>query len=133
LRDLAGELSPIAVQEYLRTFLTHATGRLEELKSLIKSGEIDRVAYLSHDLVSTAGNLGALQMSVAARALARSCRNDDRKRASHFLDELAVSTFASCLEIQKWLLRSDAHPAAYRGLERRRTIKKVPKELRKAS
>lgn len=133
LKALTKELAPQAVHNYLRLFLSDSTARLEEIRAVASAEDTDEVACLSHDLVSTAGNIGAIQMSCAARALARACRNNDRKRAREFLNDLAVATYASCLEVQKWLNAAETSVHSYAGPDRRRIAKNVGTERRKGT
>jgi HPt (histidine-containing phosphotransfer) domain-containing protein len=103
LRLLAKELSPGAVRSFLRMFLSDTTRRLDEINALASSNDIDEVACLAHDLVSTAGNVGALQLSAVARALTRACRNKDNDQLQQFLKQVSVAAYATCLEVQKRL------------------------------
>ena len=130
LKTLEEELSPNAVRNFLRLFLSDAAARLEEIKTVAAFERMDEVASLAHDLVSTAGNIGALQMSSGARALARACRNEDKPRARLYLDSLALATYAACLEVQRWL-NAAAESSDYQGLERRRVAQQVAKDRRR--
>ena len=129
LATLERELSPAAVRNFLRLFISDATTRLETIKTEASFDRMDGVACLAHDLVSTAGNIGAIQMSCTARALSRACRNEDRPLAERYLNKLATATYATCLDVQKLLNGEDeSEPRAAverRQKERRKT--KVPR------
>jgi len=102
-KALEKELTPQGLRSYLEFFLAGGGERLEELVEAANAGDFEQLSCLSHDLVSSCGNIGALQMSCLARALARSCRAHDSKSARGLLGELAIAALASNIEIRRWL------------------------------
>lgn len=103
LKGLEKELTPQGLRSYLRFFLSGGYERLEEITAVANAGDLDQLSCLAHDMVSTSGNIGALQTSCLARALARACRIGDSKAARPLLGELAIAAFASNAAIRKWL------------------------------
>jgi hypothetical protein len=103
LKALEKELTPHGLRSYLRFFLSGEYQRLEEITVVANAEDLDQLSCLAHDMVSTSGNIGALQTSCLARALARTCRIGDVRAARPLLGELAIAALASNSAIRKWL------------------------------
>jgi HPt (histidine-containing phosphotransfer) domain-containing protein len=103
LKALEKELTSRGLRNYLGFYLVGSTERLEEIVTVANAGDFEQLSCLAHDLVSNCGNIGALQMSCLARALARSSLAGDSKSARSLLGELAIAALTSNIEIRKWL------------------------------
>ncbi|HUS10952.1 MAG TPA: Hpt domain-containing protein [Pyrinomonadaceae bacterium] len=103
IKNLEKEMTTRGLRNYLTFFLAGSPERLEEIAKVANAGDFEQLSFIAHDLVSTSGNIGALQMSCLARALARSCRARDSKAARLLLGELAIAALASNVEIRKWM------------------------------
>ena len=84
-----------ALIEFLLDYCRDAEHRLAEIQAAYGAGDHDTIARNAHDLVSTAGNLGAMQVSMLARALEQMCRRgeaDNMSRQIQLLDSVARDT-----------------------------------------
>lgn len=81
LARLEGHLGSKALAELVADGLIELTDRLRRLAEFERSGELEAMARLGHDLVGMAGNLGLRRLSAAAAELNRLARDGDRPAA----------------------------------------------------
>lgn len=65
------------VLEMIAAFLQQAPERMRELQAAAEAGSAAEAGFAAHRLVSTAGNLGATELSAAARAIERALAEGD--------------------------------------------------------
>ena len=63
-------------------------------------------------IVSTAGNIGAEQVSNLARLLENACRNCDHEAVNTFVEELNVAAIVASEAIRSWLIKPRSTQAA---------------------
>ncbi len=112
LADLQGALKPTALREFITLYLGDVDLHLEEIARSRARKDYGRVAIEAHALVSTAGNLGAMRTSAAARRLETACRDGDHKSSYRLISELAESCAQSSAAFRAWLEDPRHHRAA---------------------
>ncbi|MGF7209684.1 PAS domain S-box-containing protein [Skermanella aerolata] len=81
LAGLEGAVPRADFDELVACFLENAEARLDRIRHLADSGDLDGLRREAHDLTSTAGNMGALRVSELARKLETACREGSAERA----------------------------------------------------
>ena len=86
------DLEQLLSLEQLRTFVSLYLVDLEAHIALIVEArakqDFDAVSHEAHVIISTAGNLGAMQTSAAARNLELACKRKDRELSLRLIDDL---------------------------------------------
>ncbi len=103
LKSLEKELATKGLRNYLKFYLSGTSERMEQIAEVANAGDLDQLSCLAHDMVSIAGNIGAIQLSCLARSLSRACRLKDGQSARRLLGELAIASLASNVAVRKWL------------------------------
>lgn len=112
LQSLDGVLPFAEVNAFVEMCLTDADARLAAIAGAAM--DLTGVAHSAHVLVSTAGNVGAMAVSVSARRLEEACRNSDRAAVAGRIEELQTVGRAACDALRAWLAARTA-PAAERA------------------
>lgn len=108
LSDLENVLPLPKLKSFIELYLVDADLHLGRIADCRKDGDLTGVAREAHTIVSTAGNLGAMQTSAIARKLENACRAGDHGLADRWIDELKAACRASSKAFQVW---SDAKAA----------------------
>ena len=102
LEELAAAL-PLANLTSLITLYLHDTeGQLSEIGACVKAGDLAGIGRQAHMLVSSAGNMGAMQTSALARDLEHFCGAGNPDGLNTLLDELRQSIAQSSAALQAW-------------------------------
>lgn len=75
LARLEGHLGTAPLAELIADGLIELSDRLRQLAELERSGDLEAMARLGHDLVGMAGNLGLARLSLAAAEMQRAARS----------------------------------------------------------
>ena len=81
LAGLEGAVPQADFDELVTCFLDNTRARLDRIRHLADSGDLDGLRREAHDLTSTAGSMGARQVSELARKLETACREGSVDRA----------------------------------------------------
>ena len=100
LNSVMGSLSPEQIRDIQSLYLVETRNYMAEINALTPSGDFTAIARAAHVLVSTAGNVGAMQMSARARLLEESCKRGERDKIAPLIEALNVSAAASARAIQ---------------------------------
>ncbi|HEY5336749.1 MAG TPA: response regulator [Rhizomicrobium sp.] len=109
LTDLERVLSTDGLRDFILLYLVDLEQHLASIAASRANGDFESVSREAHIVVSTAGNLGALQTSEIARCLSVTCRSADHERCSLLTDKLCESCGVSSAALRLWL---DEVPAA---------------------
>ena len=94
-------------------FLHDAEGQLREITACEKASDLAGIARQAHMLVSSAGNMGAMQTSALAREVENFCRAGRSDGLGALLEELRQSNAQSDAALKAWRdARSAAHASA---------------------
>ncbi len=103
LSTLQTVLSGSAAREFVVLYQVDAAGRMAQIEEFAQRGDLDGISQESHILVSTAGNIGAVQVSALAGELNHACRKGDRRAANALAGQLKTAHFATSDILQAWL------------------------------
>jgi signal transduction histidine kinase/DNA-binding response OmpR family regulator len=106
LATLEAALPVSAVRDFLILYLMDTASHLSHINKLHDHADLAGVAREAHTLVSTAGNIGAAQVSALARQLEAACRNHNPQSATCLVADLNEANILASSEIQVWLDRA---------------------------
>ena len=113
LQTLDAVLPGQEANAFVELYLTDADAQLAAIADAAKRAALNAIARSAHVLVSTAGNVGAIAVSLSARRLMEACRKDDRASVETGIGELQVAHRATSDALRTWLAaRSTETPAA---------------------
>ncbi len=103
LAELNSVLSLAKVTGLVSAFLTEVAQRLQSIEFAIARTDFPAAAREAHMLVSTSGNLGAMQLSAAARTLEQACRQGDEKSIGPLAAELSRAAASATVALKRWM------------------------------
>jgi HPt (histidine-containing phosphotransfer) domain-containing protein len=116
LQTLDDVMSREEASAFVELCLTDADSHLAAIADAAKRMDLAAIARSAHVLVSTAGNVGATEVSLGARRLMEACRANDRAAAQTGIGELEAAHRAASDALRAWLAaRSAETPAAERA------------------
>jgi HPt (histidine-containing phosphotransfer) domain-containing protein len=101
------------MRELVELYVCETEFYMTEIASRRADGDLGSVARLSRNIVSIAGNLGAMRASALARQLERACRSGQKTYTYRLISEMsqacrdAGEEMLAWLEEQSGLLKSD--------------------------
>ena len=102
LEELRAALPPKSLCGLVTLFLHDAEGNMLEIGTCEKAGDLAGIARQAHMLVSSAGNLGAMQTSALAREVEHLCRSGNPDGLAPMLAELRQSNAQSSAALKAW-------------------------------
>ncbi|HYS44825.1 MAG TPA: response regulator, partial [Rhizomicrobium sp.] len=102
LEELRAALPPENLASLISLYLHDAEGHLLEIAAHEKAGDLDGIARQAHMLVSSAGNLGAMQTSARAREVEHFCRMGNPDGLAPMLAGLRQSCALSSAALETW-------------------------------
>jgi CheY-like chemotaxis protein/HPt (histidine-containing phosphotransfer) domain-containing protein len=102
LNELAAALPPAAIRDFISLYLVDIALHLAQIEECRAKGDLDGIWRQAHTIISTSGNLGAMQTSAAARRLEAACRGGDRELSYRLIGELCESSRASSEALKAW-------------------------------
>jgi HPt (histidine-containing phosphotransfer) domain-containing protein len=101
---LEAALAADKISDLISLFLNSVEGRLKQIDAFAEAQDFEGLAKQAHILVSTAGNLGAVETSMLAREIERACaeRNGDKLRP--MLMQFHESCAAASDGLRAWLV-----------------------------
>jgi CheY-like chemotaxis protein/HPt (histidine-containing phosphotransfer) domain-containing protein len=102
LEELRAALPPENLASLVTLYLHDAEGNLLEIAAHEKAGDLGGVARHAHMLVSSAGNLGAMQTSALAREVEHFCKAGAPDGLAPMLAELRQSCAQSSAALKAW-------------------------------
>lgn len=100
LDAITGALSAEQVRDIQVLYLAEAENHIEEINALAPGGDLAAIARAAHVLVSTSGNLGAMQTSARARELEEACKRGERDKIPALIQALTIAATASATAIR---------------------------------
>jgi signal transduction histidine kinase/DNA-binding response OmpR family regulator len=88
---------------FIELYLHDAHTHLESIAETVAKGELEATGRSAHVLVSTAGNVGAMRVSAAARRLSNACRSQDRAMAGTAAKELRIQAEEADTALRNWI------------------------------
>jgi CheY-like chemotaxis protein len=108
LAELGSVLTPANLAGLITLYLHDTESHMLEIAASAKAGDMAGIAREAHMLVSSSGNLGAMQTSMLARDMENFCRSGNSDGLAALLDELRQSVAQSSAALAAW---RDAHAA----------------------
>ena len=102
LEELRSGLPPESLAGLVTLFLHDAESHMLEIDACEKAGDLAGIARQAHMLVSSAGNLGAMQTSALAREIEHFCRNGKPDGLAPMLAELRQCSAQSSAALMAW-------------------------------
>jgi CheY-like chemotaxis protein len=106
LADLEAVISAGELRSFLILYMKDVGNQLATIMEHNLTGNLSAIASEAHIIVSTAGNIGADDVSSTARSLELACRASDHKTADLLVEKLNVASGAACEAIRAWLMKS---------------------------
>jgi len=103
LATLEAALPTKSVLDLLRLFIIDTENHIGYIHERRVAGDIDGVARNAHVIISTAGNIGAAQVSALAQQLVRACHVNDCGEVAGLVEQLIAANAAASSAIQSWL------------------------------
>jgi HPt (histidine-containing phosphotransfer) domain-containing protein len=89
--------------ELVGLFVAETDFYMTEIASRRAEGDLESVARLSRNIVSIAGNLGAVRASALARQLERACRDGEKANSYRLISEMSQACRDAGDEMRAWL------------------------------
>lgn len=101
--ELKGVLSLPKLTELVSLFLNEVAERLQSVDSAMARLDLLTAAREAHILVSTAGNIGAMQLSAAARRLEQACLQGEEHSVGPLAAELSRAAASATFALRHWV------------------------------
>jgi len=108
LAELETLISRAKLENLISLYLIDIDLNFAQIGKYQAGDDFDGVSRQAHIIVGTAGNMGAMRASMAARRLEEACRSADRECAGRFIAELGEACEASAAALRRWLARRSA-------------------------
>jgi signal transduction histidine kinase/CheY-like chemotaxis protein/HPt (histidine-containing phosphotransfer) domain-containing protein len=103
LQSLDAVLDRIELDSFVKLYLTDTATHLAAIAYALPRGDLDAAARSAHVLISTAGNIGATEVSAHARRLVDACRRTDRAAAGQEAEALASTAALAQAAFEAWI------------------------------
>ncbi len=98
--------------EFVDVFLANAAERINQIRRLLDSHDLDGTGREAHTLLGTAGNFGAMRLSRLAEELRAACDAGNARRARNIAGRLTEAWDATSAAMRAWLTDKAAPRAA---------------------
>jgi len=98
--------------EFVDVFLANTAERINQIRRLLDSHDLDGTGREAHTLLGTAGNFGAMQLSRLAEELRVACDTGNASRARDVAQGLTEAWDATSGAMRAWLNDKAAPRAA---------------------
>jgi PAS domain S-box-containing protein len=87
----------------IKFYIESADDRLDRMISLVDSGDIAGLRHEAHDIISTAGNLGARRLQMLGVELQEACKDADLKDAKRVMAKITKASPEASIWLQRWV------------------------------
>ena len=101
--ELGAALPQDKMRELVGLFVAETDFYMIEIASRRAESDLESVARLARNIVSIAGNLGAMRASALARQLERACRSGDKSYSYRLISEMSQACRDASAQMQDWL------------------------------
>jgi signal transduction histidine kinase/CheY-like chemotaxis protein len=112
LEALDAVMAPSEATAFVELYLKDSSAQLAAIAEAMAQSDLAAMARSAHVLVSTAGNVGAMSVSVSAGRLQAFCRNRELARIGPAVKELQGAHDAASAALQAWLKARGQQAAA---------------------
>ena len=110
LNELAQYLPMSGVLDLVSLFTAESDGHAARIKNHLVQDDHQNIAREAHNLVSTAGNIGAMHLSATARVLEQACKNGEIDKIGGLVEELNCGIAAANAGFAAWIAVHRARP-----------------------
>jgi CheY-like chemotaxis protein/HPt (histidine-containing phosphotransfer) domain-containing protein len=103
LETLQSVLPFSKIEDLITLFLAEVDGHMMRIATYNTDGDFEKLAREAHIIVSTAGNLGAMQMSALARSLEQECKQSQIHLIPGLIEEMSSASETMVLALNEWL------------------------------
>ncbi|MBI3677554.1 MAG: response regulator [Proteobacteria bacterium] len=103
LATLQDALPVAAVRDLLRLYLLDTDSHIARIREQNANGDLNGIARNAHEIISTAGNIGAMQVCALAQKLNKACHDDDAETVNRLVEELMAASVATSDAVHAWL------------------------------
>jgi signal transduction histidine kinase/DNA-binding response OmpR family regulator len=103
LASLRDALPLHAVRDLLQLYLLDTDNHIARIREQSADGDLKGIERNTHVLISTAGNVGAMQVCVLAQRLNKACHDGDVDNVPGLVAELAAASVATSDGVRGWL------------------------------
>jgi signal transduction histidine kinase/CheY-like chemotaxis protein/HPt (histidine-containing phosphotransfer) domain-containing protein len=114
LNRLNEVMDPASVRDFIEVYLDDARERLVRMS---QAADPATLMIDAHALIGTAGNVGAMRVSVLAERIQGACQSGDMVAARTLLNELAPATEMAAAALTAWLRSQENTPGWLRSQE----------------
>ena len=109
LTSLEAALPIESVCDLLRLFLLDTDNHIGFIREDCARNDFAGMGRSAHVIISTAGNIGAMQVSALAHQLDRLCRNDHNADIAGLVEQLVTAQAAASQAIHAWIANAEPH------------------------
>jgi len=84
-------------------YVESADERVDRMISLVDSGDITGLRHEAHDIISTAGNLGARRLQMLGAELQEACKDGDLADIERVMAKIIIASPEASAWLQRWL------------------------------
>jgi HPt (histidine-containing phosphotransfer) domain-containing protein len=92
-----------AVCELLRLFIIDTDSHVGYIRDRSAAGDLEGVARNAHVIISTAGNIGAVQVSALAQQLVSACQANNGREVSALVERLVAANTTAIGAVRGWI------------------------------
>lgn len=107
--ELGAALAHGKMQELVELYVCETEFYMTEIASRRADCDLGSVARLSRNIVSIAGNLGAMRASTLARKLERACRSGQKTNSYRLISEMSQACRDAGEQMLAWLEEQGRH------------------------
>lgn len=94
--------------QFVQSWLESSTERVSQIISLAENGSLSELRRHAHDLVSTAGGVGAMQLAAMARRLEAACHAENSEEARALARNVGDAAHPACAAMRAHLSSANA-------------------------
>jgi HPt (histidine-containing phosphotransfer) domain-containing protein len=117
LDELEALLTRTKLDGFISLYLTDLELHLARISECEARRDVEGILREAHAIVSTAGNLGAMQTSAVARLLEQACRRQENERLHSIIDALIRSSDAASAAFKLWARTRSANKPPSRAVD----------------
>jgi PAS domain S-box-containing protein len=103
LQALVDALPASGLQDFIEMYLLDAEDTIAKIEAVVQTGDLMALGRAAHSVISTAGNLGAVEVSRLARAVEDACRRGDGDAAAALAREMNTASSSASVALRQWL------------------------------
>jgi HPt (histidine-containing phosphotransfer) domain-containing protein len=91
------------IVDLIALFNNESRNHVQSIRAWLAAGDYVNIARQAHNLVSTAGNIGAMRLSATARLVEIACKNSDPGKIDILVGEMERGVSAAGADFAAWI------------------------------